>query len=119
MDDRLVAVGEDDVVELEMAVDPADLPVRPARSVMSCSASSTVEILPIAALAACTWPYSSESSCSGWKTSWSIPTAAISVPIWSEPPSISLRAGEEHHRPCATTPRNSIAGKKTDESFCA
>ena len=55
---------------------------------MSCSASSTVEILSIAALAACTWPYSSESSWSGWKTSCSIPTAAISVPISSEPPSI-------------------------------
>ena len=60
----------------------------PGLSTMSCSASSTVEIFPIAALAACTWPYSSESSWSGWKTRESIPTPAISVPISRLPPSI-------------------------------
>ena len=41
------------------------------------------------------------------------------MPIWSEPPSISFAAREEDHHDVAITPRNSIAGKKIDESFCA
>ena len=85
---------------------------------MSCSASSTVEIFPIAAVAACTCPYSSESSWSGWNTSESIPTAAISVPISSAPPSI-IRAPAYSTATWAITPSSSIAGKKTDDSFCA
>ena len=47
-----------------------------------------------------------------------MPIAAISVPIWSEPPSISF-APANRTTTVAITPRNSIAGKKTDESFCA
>ena len=47
-----------------------------------------------------------------------MPTAAMSVPIWSEPPSISL-APAKSTTTVAITPRNSIAGKKTDDSFCA
>ena len=47
-----------------------------------------------------------------------MPTAAISVPISSAPPSISC-APAKSTATCAITPRNSIAGKKTDESFCA
>ena len=47
-----------------------------------------------------------------------MPTAAISVPIWSDPPSISF-APAKSTTTVAITPRNSIAGKKIDESFCA
>ena len=66
--DGLLAVGERDAVELEPAVDPSDrLALRLVGDVLS--ASRTELILSIAAAADCTWPYSSESSCSGWKTS--------------------------------------------------
>ena len=47
-----------------------------------------------------------------------MPIAAISVPISSEPPSI-IFAPAKSTTTVAMTPRNSIAGKKTDESFCA
>ena len=47
-----------------------------------------------------------------------MPIAAISVPISSVPASISC-APAKSTTTVATTPRNSIAGKKTDESFCA
>ena len=43
----------------------------PDRSPISVSVSSTELILIIAAAADCTWPYTSESSCSGWNTSCS------------------------------------------------
>ena len=90
----------------------------PGRSRSSGSASRTVLIFSIAADAACTWPYSSESSCSGWKTSASSPTAAISVPIVSEPCSKSS-APTPRTATVATTPSSSMVGKKTDESFWA
>ena len=47
-----------------------------------------------------------------------MPTAAISVPISSEPPSISF-APAKSTTTVAMTPRNSIAGKKIDDSFWA
>ena len=56
VDHRLAAVGEDDPVELDATVERGRARSRPGRSTMSGSASSTVEIFPIAALAACTWP---------------------------------------------------------------
>jgi hypothetical protein len=89
----------------------------PGRSVMSCSASSTVEIFVIAALAACTWPYSSDNSWSGWKTSESIPTAAISVPI-SSAPRRSCAPGEEH-RDLSRDAEQLDRREEDDESFCA
>ena len=87
--------------------------MHPACSATSISASSTELILSIAALAACTWPYSSESSCSGWKTSASRPTAAISVPISIEPPPMNC-APAKSTAAVAIAPSNSIAGKKTE-----
>ena len=53
---RLGAVGEDDAVEVEPPLDPPEVARAPGWSTMSCSASSTVEIFPIAAVADCTWP---------------------------------------------------------------
>ena len=52
---RLRAVGEDDVVDLEIALDPRQL-VRVRRSWMSGSSSRTVAILTIAAAPDCSWP---------------------------------------------------------------
>ena len=73
-------------------------------------------IFTIAAAADCSCPYTSESSCSGWKTSCSRKYAAASVPICvagstCEPTSSTAAVD--------TTPRNSITGKKTEKIFCA
>ena len=96
VDDRLVAVGEDDVVELEMAGDPTDLGravaigdvllrVEDGRDLRHRRARRLHLAVQLRELlqrledraAAC-------------------PIAAISVPISSEPPIDQLRAGEEH-----------------------
>ena len=75
-------------------------------------------IFSIAAAADCTWPYSSESSCSGWKSRLSRPMNAISVPSVSVPSSYS-RDPSASTATVATTPNSSIAGKNSDERFWA
>ena len=75
-------------------------------------------IFSIAAAADCTCPYSSESSWSGWKSRLSSPMNAISVPSVSVPSSYS-REPSASTATVAITPNSSIAGKNSDERFCA
>ena len=81
---------------------------------MSVSSSRMLAIFTIAAPADCSWPYTSDSSCSGWKTSWRSAIAVISVPIVSVPWSYRCEP-KKRTLAIASTPRNSIPGKKTEK----
>ena len=112
------AVGERDVVDVQVAVDPRQRRSRPGASRISGSTSRTVLIFSIAAPADCTWPYRSESSCSGWKTRFSTNTDETSVPIVSEPWP-SRCPPTQSTETVAIAPRNSIPGKNSELSHCA
>ena len=85
---------------------------------MSVSVSRMPAILTIAAAADCTWPYSSESSWSGWNSRPSRPMNAITVPSVALP-SWTRSAPTHSTAPVASMPSHSMAGKNTAQIVCA